>query len=27
VCHEPEFYEDLITDLWDFTLFSRKIDI
>ncbi len=26
VCHEPEFYEGLATDIWDFSSYSLQIE-
>jgi ATPase subunit of ABC transporter with duplicated ATPase domains len=25
VCHEPEFYEDLVTDVWDCTQWTTRV--
>ena len=25
VCHEPEFYEDWVSDVWDLSKFTTKI--
>ena len=25
VCHEPEFYEDLVTDVWDCTKWTTRV--
>ena len=25
VCHEPEFYEGLVTDVWDFGQYTKRV--